>query len=92
MVVAVFLGYSPWARLPSAWHKELEGLLGPGHLAPSVMTAAEAGNLAQRALPTDICLFSQAWALVGGPRLGAGQRLLGRVTGQCRDPLLLARA
>ena len=55
------------------------------------MVARRSGDLALREPPVEICLFSQAWALAGRPRLGAGQTLWGRVTSACRDPLLSAR-
>ena len=41
--------------------------------------------------PAEICLFTRAWALVGGPKLGAGLVLPGRVTSRHKDPLLLTR-
>ena len=50
------------------------------------------GDLTLRALPAEICLLSQAWALVGGPRLDAGQKLSIRVTSPHREPLFLSRA
>ena len=52
---------------------------------------AGSGDLALRTPSAEICLFSQAWALVGGPRLGVGRALQGRVPGPRGDPLLLAR-
>lgn len=55
-------------------------------LALSDASWVDPGNLAQRALPADICLFNQAWAMAGGPRLGSGGTLLGRLTGPHRDP------
>ena len=52
---------------------------------------AASEDLALRKLPAEIFLFSLAWVLVGGPRLGVGQRFLGRVTCPYRESLLLAR-
>ena len=43
-----------------------------------------------RVLPAEISLFSRAWALAGGARLGAGRMLPGKVTTWRMDPLLLA--
>ena len=47
---------------------------------------AGSGDLAPRAPPAESCLFSRIWAQAEGPRLDAGQMLLGRVTGWHRGP------
>ena len=52
---------------------------------------ARPGEWTLKVPPAEICLLSQAWALVGGPRLLAGLMLPGKVTGWHRDSLLLAR-
>ena len=57
----------------------------------SIMAGQQSGDLALRKLLAEIFLFILAWVLVGGSRLGTGQRFLGRVTGPCRDPHLLGR-
>ena len=47
---------------------------------------AGSGDLAPRAPPAESCFFSRIWAQAEGPRLDAGQMLLGRVTGWHRGP------
>ena len=50
------------------------GRLGPRRLA-GVLSGdgwAGSGDLALRAPPAEICLVGRAWALAGGPSLGAG--------------------
>ena len=62
MAVALCLGHGLWGLAPAiGWPEESEGLLGPGHLVPSVVTA----GYGLRELPTEICLFSQDLDLGG---------------------------
>ena len=93
MAEAICLGRSLQDLAPAVW--AAWGAWGPvGSWAPGSLGDdgwAGSGDLALREPPAEICLFSQAWALAGGPSLGAGWTLRGRVTGPCRDPLLLAR-
>ena len=56
MAVALCLGHSLWGLAPAIdWPKESKGQLGPGHLAPSVVTA----GYGLRELPTGSFFFSQ---------------------------------
>ena len=87
MAAAGSMGHSPWDLdlIWAAWG-EAESWA-PGSLSDDGW--AGSGRLALRA---EICLFRRVWALVGGPRLGVGPMVQGRVTGWCWKPLLLARA
>ena len=60
----------------------------PLDLAPVYAEEPEvvAEDLARSAPPAEICLFSQVWALAGGPRLGTRQAVLCRVISLCRHP------
>ena len=61
MAVALCLGHSLWGLAPAVgWPEESEGQLGPGHLAPSVVTAGYGLGAA-----AEICLFSQDLDLKG---------------------------
>ena len=92
-VAAVSMGCRPGNLAPIwvAW-----GVWGPAESwVPGPLSddsGAGSGNLTLRVPPAGICLFSWAWALARGSRLGTGRRLLGRVTSPYRDlPLLLPR-
>ena len=47
--------------------------------------------LARRVPPAEICLFSQAWAMVGEPRQGAGRMLPGKGHQPTRGPPSLSQ-
>ena len=90
IVVAVSFGCSRGNSAPIwvAW-----GIWGPAESwVPGSLSDdswAGSGNLTLRALPAGICLFSRAWTLARGSRLGIGRKLLGRVTSPYRDLLLI---
>lgn len=84
MTVAVSMGHSLW-NLALIW----VALGQAGSSAPCSLSDngwVESGNLALRALPAESCLFSQARALAGRPRLSGGWLLPGKGNCSCRDP------
>ena len=87
--VAVSMGHSRSDQVPPALGHVMAGSWASCSLSDDGW--ARPGEWTLKVPPAEICLLSQAWALVGGPRLLAGLMLPGKVTGWHRDSLLLAR-
>ena len=86
--------YSYWSYTNDSFQVKwkswrLAGSWAPGSLGDDGW--AGSGDLTLRVSPADTCLFSWAWALVGGPSLGAGWKLPSSWLGP-RTPMALLKA